>query len=217
MSYPSWLPHRPPPPGPHSSQNSFSTTDDKPIQGRKPTPRSVRIVNLNPPQKVWSRASLPVYYSSANPVTQQLPIPQPRFNAKYLHIQLLRSPSPWMKAYFYLWPFIVFYHIPLQSFFDFNAVYILFQVTKYPSLNSTTKSWSLAITAYIACWLGWIFLVVITYELIYSFARRWRLRIPSISLHSLIHSLSQRSSAHPPNLPFFFSFQPRCSFFLLHL
>ena len=174
MSYPSWLPRRPPPPAPHSSTSTIPV-----IQGRNPTPRSVRIVNLDPPKNARSRHSAPPppLFDPALPV---LPRPQPRFNAKHLHIQLLRSPSPWMKAYFYLWPFLVFYHLPLQSFFDFNAVYILFQVTKYPDITSSPKSWALATTAYIACWLVWLFVVVITYELVYSFARRWRLRRPLI-------------------------------------
>jgi hypothetical protein len=124
------------------------------IGGRKPTPRSVRIVSLedtfvgavekethftrNPtdqsrlavhsPPKVLSRASA-VLPTAFNPSEHDefLPLPQPRFNAKNLHLQLLTNPSKWMKLYFYLWPLIVLYHIPLQSFFDFNAVFILFQ------------------------------------------------------------------------------------------
>jgi hypothetical protein len=142
--YPSWLPRRPPPPVPQSTiQSSILDPEDDPeffagIGGRKPTPRSVRIVNLSdatspnvqfdaPPKvKVWSRASGPPPFSSAH-AHLPLPLSQPRFNAKNLHVQLLRSPSRYMKAYFYIWPLLVFYHIPLQSFFDFNAVYILIQ------------------------------------------------------------------------------------------
>jgi hypothetical protein len=118
------------------------------VGGRKPTPRSVRIVNLEDsfvgaveketrftrkptvdrPPKVLARAStlLPATFN-ASEHDEFLPLPQPRFNAKNLHLQLLRNPSRWMKLYFYLWPLIVLYHIPLQTFFDFNAVFILFQ------------------------------------------------------------------------------------------
>jgi hypothetical protein len=32
-----------------------------------------------------------------------------------------------MRLYFYLWPLLVFAHIPLQTFFDFNAVFVLIQ------------------------------------------------------------------------------------------
>ena len=160
--YPSWLPKRPPPPPPASTFQSsmiggFHDTTPSPVDapfvgGRKPTPRSVRIVSLEDsfvgaveketrftrepidqsrvdvPPKVLARASavLPAAFK-ASEHDEFLPLPQPRFNAKNLHLQLLRNPSRWMKLYFYLWPLIVLYHIPLQSFFDFNAVFILFQ------------------------------------------------------------------------------------------
>lgn len=124
------------------------------LGGRKPTPRSVRIVSLEDtfvgaveketrfnreptdqtrvdvhiPPKVLSRVSnIPPTAFNASEHDEFLPLPQPRFNAKNLHLQLLRNPSKWMKLYFYLWPLIVFYHIPLQSFFDFNAVFMLLQ------------------------------------------------------------------------------------------
>jgi hypothetical protein len=122
------------------------------VGGRRPTPRSVRIVSLEDsfvgavenearfireptdqtrvdlPPKVLTRLPtvLPAAFN-ASEHDEFLPLSQPRFNAKKLHLQLLRNPGRWMKFYFYLWPFIVLYHIPLQSFFDFNAVFILFQ------------------------------------------------------------------------------------------
>jgi hypothetical protein len=40
---------------------------------------------------------------------------------------MLRSPSMWMKVYYRLWPILVFGHLPLQAFLDFNAVYMLLQ------------------------------------------------------------------------------------------
>jgi hypothetical protein len=122
------------------------------VGGRKPTPRSVRIVNLqdsfvgavekdglvgreptdqtqvNAPPKVWTRASgVPPTAFNASEHDELFPLPQPRFKVKNLHLQILESPSKWMKLYYYLWPLIVFYHIPLQTFFDFNALYVLLQ------------------------------------------------------------------------------------------
>ena len=44
-----------------------------------------------------------------------------------LNLQHLRNPSPLARLHFYLLPIIAFYHIPLQTFFDFNAVYTLIQ------------------------------------------------------------------------------------------
>jgi len=163
--YPSWLPKRPPPPAPASTFQSsvlgnlhdLSPSPVEPVPflgGRKPTPRSVRIVSLQDsfvgaakkepnftreptdqtrvgvhvPPKVWTRASgIPPTAFNGTEQDEFLPLPQPRFNAKNLHLQILRNPSKWMRLYFYLWPLLVFYHIPLQTFFDFNAVYILLQ------------------------------------------------------------------------------------------
>lgn len=165
--YPSWLPKRPPPPAPASTfQSSILGGRDlspSPVEqptptvfgGRKPTPRSVRIVNLqdelvgsiekdaaglskepteqmrsgvHAPPKVWTRATgAPPATFIASEQDDFLPLPPPRFNAKNLHLQILRNPSKWMKFYFYIWPLLVFYHIPLQTFFDLNVVYILLQ------------------------------------------------------------------------------------------
>ena len=159
--YPSWLPKRPPHPPPVSTLQSsvlggFDDSTSSPIDtpfvgGRKPTPRSIRIVNLEDtfvgavekgtrftrrestvgvhlPPKVFARTSTvpPTAFNGAEH-DEFLPLPQPRFNAKNSHLQLLRNPSKWMNLYFYLWPLLVLYHIPLQSFFDFNAVFMLFQ------------------------------------------------------------------------------------------
>jgi len=194
--YPSWLPTRPPPPPPQDADDD----DDSPVHGRPPASRSVRIVNLavHPPPKAWARPSVPAPDPVPRPALP-VPLPQPRFHAKNLNIDLLRSPDPRLRLYFYLWPLLVFYHIPLQSFFDFNAVYILLQVTKYPHPDSSTRSWALATTAYIACWLVWILIVLLTYEVIYSFARRWRLRTSLRSLSLLSHSFSQAVLSSSPS------------------
>ncbi|KAF8172272.1 hypothetical protein BJ912DRAFT_932469 [Pholiota molesta] len=175
------------------------------IGGRKPTPRSVRIVNLqdsfvgavekearfareptdqtqagvHPPPKVWTRSSgVPPAAFNASAHDDVLPLPQPRFKAKNLQLQILDNPSKWMRLYFYAWPLLVLYHIPLQTFFDFNAVFILLQVAKFPNPQSSGRGWALGAAAYVASWLAWLFLVCIMYELVYSFSRRWRLRRP---------------------------------------
>lgn len=115
--------------------------------GRKPTPRSVRIVSLqnstysekdrhprressDPSRafsgahtRVWSRATSaglsPTLFSSAATVRR------PRFRSSSLHLELLQSPSWKIRLWYYLYPLLVFLHIPLQTFFDFNAVFIL--------------------------------------------------------------------------------------------
>ena len=52
-------------------------------------------------------------------------LPRPRFNSPSLNLDLLRSPSWKMRLWYCLFPLFVFGHIPLQTFFDFNAVFIL--------------------------------------------------------------------------------------------
>lgn len=144
--YPSWLPKRPPPPEPTSTfQSSQRSEVLGAIGGRKPTPRSVRIISTqdssmgerreptdqtrvgNPLHaRVWSRAAgaavTPSTFGNGLPQA-----PRPKFRTSALHLELLQSPSVWTRLQFYLLPMVVFAHIPLQTFFDFNAVFILFQ------------------------------------------------------------------------------------------
>ncbi|THG95076.1 hypothetical protein EW026_g6508 [Hermanssonia centrifuga] len=176
--------------------------------GRKPTPRSVRIVSLqnsmaqadrdqhprrestDPSRmlagaqaRVWSRATSagmsPTLLSSA----QYPRLVRPRFRSSSLHPELLRNPSWRMRLWFFLFPIFVFLHIPLQTYFDFNAVFILLLVAKYPNpyapgVPGSGRNWALGAAAYIACWVTQIFVVFVVYELIYSFVRRWRVKRP---------------------------------------
>lgn len=143
--YPSWLPKRPPPPAPASTFHSSAPSVPYLVQGRKPTPRSVRIISTQESerreptdqtrmssgnalhQRAWSRATgagmSPTVLGSINGA----PVPRPRFRSSALHLELLKSPSLWMKLQFYVLPFFVFAHIPLQTFFDLNAVFILIE------------------------------------------------------------------------------------------
>ncbi|KZT30095.1 hypothetical protein NEOLEDRAFT_307697 [Neolentinus lepideus HHB14362 ss-1] len=179
------------------------------VGGRKATPRSVRIISMAsqaerdayarreptdqtrvsgaPHQhaRVWSRATTsgmsPTLFSAGSPFP--LHLPRPRFRATGLHLELLRNPSWRSRLCFYLWPFFVFYDIPLQTFFDFNAVFILIQVAKFPDplapgVPGSGRNWALGSAAYIACWFAWIFVVFLIYSLIYSFYRRWRVKRP---------------------------------------
>lgn len=152
--YPSWLPKRPPPPAPASTfHSSVGAPEPGPSEqppftgGRKPTPRSVRIVSLQDPyieqsrreptdqtrvannSRAWSRATgaamSPAIFSSAEPYDARPP--RPRFNARGLHLELLRNPTLKSRLYFYLYPIFVFANIPVQTFFDFNAVYMMIQ------------------------------------------------------------------------------------------
>ena len=152
--------------------------------GRKPTPRSVRIVSMQdsnnnaatpgagvhrehptdrttttrvsstagvapttlPPllpsflpflPRVWSRAKAsaldglsPTLFSSSQTPDARLRAAfaaPPKFRSPGLHLELLRDPSWKTRLHFYLFPLLVLAHVPLQTFLDFNAVYILIQ------------------------------------------------------------------------------------------
>ena len=159
--YPSWLPRRPPVPAPASTVQSLVGAmhpDSGPVEpvvvGRKPTPRSIRIVSVPDSQnerdggrreatdqtragqpghlRVWSRATTTGISPTAFSTLIGHPLPVPKFNTNGLNLQLLRNPSPLARLHFYLLPIITFYHIPLQTFFDFNAAFILIQWVVFP-------------------------------------------------------------------------------------
>lgn len=75
----------------------------------------------------------------------------------------------------------------------------------FPNPQSSSKNWALAAAAYIACWLVWIFIICLVYELVYSFARRWRLRtfIPLFFFSS--HQFSYLFLGRPLMLPIYLS------------
>ncbi|EMD31184.1 hypothetical protein CERSUDRAFT_120045 [Gelatoporia subvermispora B] len=200
--YPSWLPKRPPPPAPRSTIQSsiagmFSepgpSSEPYPV-GRKPTPRSVRIVSLQGSSQVdkGSRAQREpteqsrAFSGPAHARTTGVPQPpRPRFRTPVFNLDFLRSPSWKTRLLFYSFPVLVFAHVPLQTFFDFNAVFILLLVAKFPNpaapgVPGSGRGWALGAAAYIACWLTWILAVFIVYEVVYSFVRRWRVKRPLI-------------------------------------
>ena len=49
-----------------------------------------------------------------------------------------------------------------------------------PGVPGSGRNWALGAAAYIFCWVAWILVVFIIYEVIYSFFRRWRLKRPAI-------------------------------------
>ncbi|KIY67542.1 hypothetical protein CYLTODRAFT_422421 [Cylindrobasidium torrendii FP15055 ss-10] len=179
------------------------------VGGRKATPRSVRIVSLPDStalggeerrvptdhtrvpsnnalhQRLWSRAT----GAAASPTLLNDPYAgrfiKPRFNSTALRLDYIRSESILVRTYFWVFRLFIFAHLPIQTYFDFNAVFMLIDVALYPTpqapgVSGSGRSWSLAAAAYLFCWFTQIFGVFMIYELVYSFARRWRIRRPAI-------------------------------------
>ncbi|KAG8897558.1 hypothetical protein FRB99_008062 [Tulasnella sp. 403] len=112
------------------------------------------------------------------------PVRPPRFRTPKFHPTLLRDPSAWTKARWWAWGVIVVLgHVVFQTFLDFNIAYMLIQVAKHPTITplstrSSQRNWTLASVAYIICWALWLFGVVLIYEAVYCFWRRWRVKRP---------------------------------------
>ncbi|KAK1220309.1 hypothetical protein PQX77_016934 [Marasmius sp. AFHP31] len=185
------------------------------LGGRQPTPRSIRIVSVGEEEtfshrgqrqpsdhtrvasSLFPRGSKGVVTPGLSPTAISgapgsdahsfLPsrIPQPRFRTRGINFNILRNPSIISHLYFYLFPILTFAHIPLQTFLDFNSVYTMIQVSRFPDPDApgvpgSGRNWAFGVAAYAACWLVWIVIVFIAYEVIYSFFRRWRTKRPSI-------------------------------------
>jgi hypothetical protein len=115
--------------------------------GRKPTQRAVRVVAVHPdhsdPVGLSGRSrsvafgTRPSMESSGEPSPPddtfngqrypRLSGARPRFRAPGLHLELAQHPSTWNRLLFIMFPIIIFAHIPIQAFLDFNAVFMLFQ------------------------------------------------------------------------------------------
>jgi len=85
------------------------------IGGRSATARSVRIVGLPGAER-------------PPPPAIDVPCSRPKFNAMNVDLgKHVASPSSLARFYFFVFPLLAFAHLPLQTYLDFNAVYILIQ------------------------------------------------------------------------------------------
>ncbi|KAF8597377.1 hypothetical protein BDV93DRAFT_610407 [Ceratobasidium sp. AG-I] len=108
----------------------------------------------------------------------------PRFNAPGLDLKLTREPGVWARVQWRVGlPLLIFGPIAAQLFLDFCAVYTAVQAAAEPTFGqvSSRRNWSLAAAAYCASVLAWIVGVVIIYEVVYLFWRRWRVKRPPIT------------------------------------
>lgn len=61
-----------------------------------------------------------------------------------------------------------------------------FRVSRYPLATASPgsgRNWALCAAAYIACWLISVLVIFVLYELVYSFARKWRVREYPFPIH----------------------------------
>lgn len=109
----------------------MSTDDSQNAMDREPTDHT-RVGSsplVSPRDRVWSRAAgKKIVAPLGAALDAQLSTTiKPRFRANGLHPELLRNPSLLSKVHYWFLPLLVFGHIPIQTYFDFSAVFILFQ------------------------------------------------------------------------------------------
>ncbi|KAG8737157.1 hypothetical protein FRC11_002173, partial [Ceratobasidium sp. 423] len=169
----------------------------RPGVGRQATNRAVRIIQQPPtsylqvPAQSYSQPEsrgttpMPIRPSSQLGLITYGGRPRvPRFHAPGLDLKLTRDPSIWS---YLVWrigmPIQLFAPILIQLFLDFCSVYVIVQAAAEPTYGriSNRQNWSLAAAAYCACVAVWIIGVVIVYELVYCFWRRWRVKRPAIA------------------------------------
>lgn len=121
--------------------------------GRKPAERNVRVLKVPPghadpaglvprsrnvaigvedePRTPTSATTAATRSSHDNMFTRReyprLTGSRPRFRVPGLQLHLVEHPSRWNRILFFLFPILVFAHVPVQAFLDFNAAYMLLQ------------------------------------------------------------------------------------------
>ncbi|KAF8748747.1 hypothetical protein RHS01_10594 [Rhizoctonia solani] len=100
----------------------------------------------------------------------------PRFNAPGLDLRLTRDPGVWS---YLIWrfglPIQLFAPIAVQLFLDFCRSMLLSRLLRNPPMAYLQPSkLEPCAAAYCACVAVWIVGIIIVYELVYSFWRRWR-------------------------------------------
>ena len=110
-------------------------TPSEPSGSKIPKSRVVRILSR---PEVDNRESLPGSYAATTmtsaPMTRSTrssDAHRPRFNMPSLHLEILRSPRPFFRLYYHLFQLSIFANIPLQTFLDFNVVFMIIQSVSF--------------------------------------------------------------------------------------
>ncbi|PWN37072.1 uncharacterized protein FA14DRAFT_9662 [Meira miltonrushii] len=69
--------------------------------------------------------------------------------------------------------FQIYLHVPATIFFDYNALYTLVQVALYPDTDDQSAAWWIASGIYAGCFAIWLIGVLVIWEIVIQFKRRW--------------------------------------------
>lgn len=107
----------------------------------------------------------------------------PKFpSAPYGKYRDLRLPSRLARVHHTILPLLTYAHIPATLFLDYNVVFALVQIALHPDSNQTgfRAAWWIATGIYGGCVLIWLISVVILYEWLWSYKRRWTVPQPLV-------------------------------------
>ncbi|KAN0060188.1 hypothetical protein ACQY0O_007516 [Thecaphora frezii] len=106
----------------------------------------------------------------------QMQSTRPRFpSQRFSSWHDLRRRSVRSRIHHLLLPLLAFAHVPATLFLDFNAIFVLVQVALHPDANQAgvRTAWWVATGVYGACSVCWFVGVVVIYEVLWQYARRW--------------------------------------------
>ncbi|KAJ1029985.1 hypothetical protein NDA16_000898 [Ustilago loliicola] len=94
----------------------------------------------------------------------------------------LRLSSRLARIHHTVLPLLTYTHIPATLFLDYNVIFSLVQIALHPDSNQTgfRAAWWIATGVYGGCVLIWLVGVVILYEWLWSFRRRWTVPQPLV-------------------------------------
>lgn len=146
-----------------------------PDHGRSTSPRQSRTGNrssfLAGPSNLTSPAFSPIF---------------PLVFQPSLELSILRFASPFARLHFLVSPLLLFAHIPVTLFLDYNVLYALAQIALHPTPSNIPAGnpnisgqpraipYWIALGFYAASTLIWLIALVIIYEVWYSYFRTWR-------------------------------------------
>ncbi|SPO21342.1 uncharacterized protein UTRI_00819 [Ustilago trichophora] len=102
--------------------------------------------------------------------------------APYSKYRDLRLTSRIAKIHHTILPLLTYAHIPATLFLDYNVIFALVQITLHPDSTQTgwRTAWWIALGIYGGCVLVWLIGVVVIYEGLWSFRRRWTVPQPLV-------------------------------------
>ncbi len=92
----------------------------------------------------------------------------------------LHLPSRWARVHHTVLPLLTYAYIPATLFLDYNVIFAVVQIALHPDTfqSGTRTAWWIATGIYAGCVLAWLVGVVLIYETLWSFRRRWTVQQP---------------------------------------